>query len=191
MAQAKITNKKMKMQAAVDFMVSYGLAILIVAVSVYVIARLGIFNNSLTQPTCSTAPSFSCGDISLSRNGLLTMVITQAIGGAINVTGVACSSGINVTGNQAQYGNTRVWSVNSINEPLYYTGSSFTNTNGIIIYSDGSAVININCFGSSGISYQNLGSPYSGYVWFNYTYGGLPSTYHTVERVLEFTTRSS
>jgi hypothetical protein len=187
MAQAKVMNKKMRLQAAVDFMVSYGIAILIVAISIYVIARLGIFSNQLTQPTCTTAPSFSCGDFSLARNGLLTFVIAQAVGGTINVTGVSCSSGVNVTGNQPQNGNIKMQS-NSV-APQYYVGTQFSH--GLLIYSDGSATININCYGGSGISSQNLGTPYSGYVWFNYTYTGLPSTYHTTERVLQFTTRSS
>jgi len=187
MVQAKTIHEKKKLQAAVDFMVSYGIAILIVAISIYVIARLGIFSNSLAQPTCSTAPSFSCGDVALSANGLLTMVVTQAVGGAINVTGVSCSSGVNVTGNLPQFGNTKVQS-NTV-APQYYVNNVFAH--GMIIYSDGSAVIRINCYGGQGVSSQNLGSPYSGYVWFNYTYTGLPSTYHTVERVLQFTTRSS
>ena len=180
-------NKEHKQQAATDFMVSYGIAILIVSIAVYVILRLGVFSNNLAQPTCASQPSFACGDAVLNSNGLLTFVVTQAIGGTINVTGVSCSSSINVTGNLPQYGNTKVQS-NTI-APQYYPNSALRY--GALIYSGSSAQITVWCYSSGGISSSNLGTPYTGYIWFNYTYTGLPSTYHTVQRVLQFTTRSA
>ncbi len=180
-------QKKMKLQAAVDFMISYGIAIIVIALALYVVARLGVFNNSLAQPTCSTAPSFACVDVAISRNGIMTFVITQATGGAINVTGAACSSGINVTGNLPQYGNTKLLS-NSV-APQYYVNSALNP--GIVLYSDAATAITIPCYGNFGVSSTNVGTEFSGYIWINYTYTGLPSTYHTVERVLQFTTRTS
>lgn len=182
-----LAKKNMKQQSAVDFLVSYGLAILMVALSIYVVSRLGIFGNSLTQPTCSTIASFSCGAFVFNSNGLLTFTLTQSFSSYVNITGIACSSGINITGNKPSFGNIYVLS-NSV-APQYYVNSEFSN--GMVLYGDQSATISVNCYGGGGISSQNLGQPYTGYVWLNYTSTGLPATYHNAQRVLQFTARSS
>ncbi len=182
-----LTGKKHKQQAAVDFLVSYGVAILLVAISIYVVGRLGIFGNSLAQPTCSTAASFSCGAFVFNANGLLTLTLTQALSSSVNVIGMACSSGINVTGDAPAYGNVRILSYSSA--PSFYPNAQLQN--GLVMYGDQSETLQINCYGSGGISAQNLGQPYSGYVWLNYTSTGLPATYYTIERAVQFTARSS
>ncbi len=176
----------MKQQAAIDFMVSYGVAILILTISIYVILRLGIFGNSLAQPSCVSTVQFTCSDIVQNANGLVTLVLTQATGGAINITGIACASGLSSNGNLPAYGNAGVQS-NTVAPQYYLSGNVFTN--GLVVYSGQSAVMRIYCYGSTGIYQANLGTPFSGYIWLNYTYVGLPTTYHTVQRVVQYTTR--
>jgi hypothetical protein len=182
-----LTGKKSRQQAAVDFLVSYGIAILLVAISIYVVTSLGIFGNSLAQPGCATAGSFSCGAFALNANGLLTFTLTQVVSSSVNVIGVACSSGINVTGDAPEYGNVKILSYSAA--PQFYPTNEFQN--GLMLYGDQPATITANCYGSGGISSQNLGQPYTGYVWLNYTSAGLPGTYYTIERAMQFTTRSS
>jgi hypothetical protein len=179
--------KTLRQQAAVDFMVSYGIAMLVIAIAVYVIIRLGVFGSGLAQPQCVGAPSFSCGDFAFASNGLLTIVLTQAVGGTMNMTGIACSTGVNVTGNQPQYGNIKVTSYTAT--PQYYPNNELAN--GLILYSDSSVAIMVNCYGPGGVSTMNLGTVYTGYIWINYTFSGLPPTYHTIERVAQFTARST
>ncbi len=178
---------KMKQQAAVDFLVSYGIAILIISISIYVVVRLGIFSSALAQPTCVAAPSFSCGAFAFSHNGLLTVTFTQAVGGTLNITGVSCSSGVNVISNLPQYGN--IYVANYIAKPQFYPTTALQY--GLLLYSDGASSVTVNCYGAGGISTTGLGTIYTGYVWFNYTYTGLPNSYHTVERVVQFTARST
>ncbi|MFI5412688.1 MAG: hypothetical protein ACHQX1_02255 [Candidatus Micrarchaeales archaeon] len=180
-------TKSKKQQAAVDFMVSYGIAILVVAIAVYVVLRLGIFSSSITQPTCVATPSFACGAAVLNSNGLLTFVLTQAIGGTINITAVACSSGLNVTGNMPQYGNVKVQKYATVN--TLYPNNALQY--GLTMYSGASAQITTNCYGLLGLSNQNIGQPYTGYIWINYTFTGLPTNYNTVQRVMQFSTRSA
>lgn len=179
--------KSLRQQAAIDFMVSYGIAILVLVIAVYVILRLGVFSSGLAQPACTSGPPFTCGDFVFSHNGLLIFVLTQATGGTLNITGVACSSGVNVIGNLPQYGNVNVLS-NSI-APQYYPNNALAY--GLTLYSDSSAQISVNCYSGGGISTSDLGTAYTGYVWLNYTYTGLPSSYHTVERALQFTADST
>ncbi len=180
-------SKNQKQQAAVDFMVSYGIAILVVAISIYVVLRLGVFSNNLSQPSCVASPSFACGSTELNSNGLLTFTLTQAIGGAINITAVACSSGLNVTGNWPQYGNTKVQKYSVATSDYPNNAIQY----GLVMYSGSSAQVSINCYGLLGLATGSLGTPYTGYIWLNYTFSGLPSTYHTVQRVIQFSTRST
>ncbi len=174
-------------QAATDFMVSYGIAILIVAISLYIVLRVGVFSGQLAQPVCTPAPSFACGAVAIAANGLMTLSFTQAIGGQINITAVGCSTGINVTGNLPQYGNTKMQQYSVA--PQYYPGTALQY--GLKVYSDASALVSVYCYNGGGMATGNLGNTYTGYVWFNYTYNNLPSDYHSVVRVMQFSTKYS
>ncbi len=181
-------SRERRGQAAVDFMTSYGIAILIVAIAIYVVVRLGVFGNSLAQPGCVAAPSFSCGTLIFNSNGVVTFVLSQNLGGTINITGVACSQGVNVIGNLPQYGN--IWVGNYIKNSQYYPNPNKIGP-GVLMYSDSSNTLSVYCYGASGLSSLPLGVVYTGYVWLNYTYAGLPGSYHTIERALQFTAGAS
>jgi hypothetical protein len=181
-----------KSQVAVDFLVSYGIAILIVTVSIYVVLRLGVFGGTLTPSSCNPAPGFGCTDVALSQNGLMIMVFSQATGGAITINGAACSTAINTTGNGPLYGNTKVQASSQFSSG--YSGGSFSP---ITMYSGTSASIQIVCFSSSGggigggVQTSTIGSTQTDYVWLNYTTTGLPSGVYTVQRAFQFTTKAS
>ncbi len=182
-----IEKRDGKSQIAVDFMVSYGIAILIVAVAVYVVLRVGIFGGNLTPYTCNPSPSFACVDAVLSHNGLLNLVISQATGAQMDITGAACATSPSTTNDLPAYGNIGVQS-NSV-APTYYVNSQMNP--GLVIYSDTSALITINCYGTYGIASSNLGSTMIGYVWINYTTNSLPSSYHAVQHIVSFSVKSS
>ncbi len=182
-----LRGKKLRQQAAVDVLVSYGVAILLVAISIYVVSSLGVFGNSLAQPSCNTAASFSCGAFVFNANGLLTVTLTQALSSSVNVIGMACSVGINVTGDAPAYGNVKT--LGYATASAYYPNNEFQG--GVQMYGDQPQTLQVNCYGAGGVSIQNLGKPYSGYVWLNYTTIGLPIKYYTIERAMQFTTRSS
>ncbi|MCW6159773.1 MAG: hypothetical protein LVQ95_01635 [Candidatus Micrarchaeales archaeon] len=177
----------MKQQSAIDFMTSYGVAMLIVVIAAYVVLRLGIFTGNVAQPVCTSASSFSCGALSLSTNGTVTFVLTQAVGGTIDIVGVACSSGINTAGTGPAYGNINV--LNYSDAPQYYPSTALQS--GLQMYSGSSKTIRIGCWGPFGQSKENLGNSYTGYIWINYTYEGLPSHLYTVTRVIDFATKAT
>ncbi|MEM3638433.1 MAG: hypothetical protein QXW90_00275, partial [Candidatus Micrarchaeaceae archaeon] len=60
---------KIRLQAAVDFMMSYGIAILIITIAIGIIYKVGVLNPSLTPVSCTPAPGFSCGLFSMNRSG--------------------------------------------------------------------------------------------------------------------------
>lgn len=174
-----------KAQSAVDFMTSYGVAIIIVVIAAYVVLRLGIFAGNIAQPVCTSASSFSCVALSLSTNGTATFVLTQAVGGTINIVGAACSSAVGTAGTGPAYGNIGV--LNYSAAPQYYPNSALQN--GLQMYSGSSKTIQIGCWGPFGLSKENLGDSYTGYIWINYTYEGLPPHLYTVTRVIQFATK--
>ncbi len=180
-------GKHQKSQTAIDFMVSYGVVILILAIALYVLVKLSLFNTSLAPVGCTAAPSFSCGSVALYANGTMILVFSQALGGPINVTGVACSSAAGSTGNLPAYGNAGV--ANYIVAPQYYPDNSLQY--GKVIYSGTTAALTALCYNGGGLAKGTLGNTYIGSVWINYTYGSLPPGVHNVRQVVQFTAKYS
>lgn len=177
----------MRSQSAIDTMTAYGIALVIIIIASYVVLRLGVFGGSIAQPMCVSSPAFSCGALALSSNGLLTFVMTQAVGGAINVTGVACSTSINSNGNGPGSGNIDVLSYGAA--PNFYPNNALQH--GLVIYSGATSTLQTNCYGAFGLATGNVGSSFTGYVWINYTSEGLPPSVHTLTRVIQFATKTS
>ena len=179
-------------QVAVDFLVSYGIAILIVTISIYVVLRLGVFGGTLTPSSCNPAPGLGCTDVALSHNGIMTMVFSQATGGTITITAAACATAINTTGNGPLWGNTKVQSNTVVSSD--YPGGLFPI---LTMYSSTSASMQLVCFSGStggggvGVQTSTIGSTQIDYIWLNYTTTGLPSGVHTVQRAFQFTTKAS
>ena len=174
----KISSKERRIggQAAMDFMMSYGIALLIIGVAVYVVFQIGIFTPVLAPTECTAASSFACRYYSLSSNGLLTLDLSQATGSTMNISGIACSSGINTTSNKPEYGNIGVVSKTQGN---------------VIIYSGSSSMLQVYCYNGYGVAHGSIGSTFTGYVWINYTISNLPNTMHNINNVVSFTTQYS
>ncbi len=170
-------------QFALDFMVSYGMVILAIAIALFIIYELGAFNPQLSPGYCNAAPSFSCGGLALSTNGVFTVLISQSLGGAITITGAACSTEVNGTGTGPKYGNVDIIGANA-----YYPSGGFTPKT--VLTSTTSKKISLYCYSSSSNlpAKGSLGSTFVGYLWLNYTYTGLPSNYPIMQQVITFST---
>jgi hypothetical protein len=153
----------MKGQAAMDFMASYGLALIIIIVAVATIYIVGNSNNNVFQPSCVPYSGFSCGAFFINSSGVLNLNIAQNTGADILIKGVACSTTPSSTGDYPEYGNTGVY--NSI---YYYPNAEITN--GININTGSSTTLQLYCYNAAGVATEELqGSQFSGYVWINYT----------------------
>ena len=170
-------------QSAIDFITSYGIVILVLSVTIYVILQLGVFNSQIAPNYCNAAPSFSCSAYIIYPNGTLTFLLGQTLGGSISITGIGCSSVINGTGNGPAFGNVQLTGSNT-----FYPTNGFAK--GTILRSNSPQEFSIYCYNSgSGIPAKApLGSGFIGYLWLNYTYSGLPSNYITKQQVLSFST---
>jgi hypothetical protein len=176
-------------QAALDFMVSYGMALIIIAVVILAVVQLGVFSPPLSPAYCNTAPSFSCSSATMrASSGVLTILLSQATGATMNVVGAACSSQANVTsaGPGPEFGNIHV-GYDAITAPQYYPDAALSN--GIILYSGNSTVLRVYCYGGSGIAKGSSGDTFSGTVWLNFTITSLPNSTNNIVQVATFTAK--
>ncbi len=168
----------LKLQAAVDFLMSYGIALIIIVIAVAVIYKVGVLNPTTAPVMCVPSPGFACGIAAINTTGSLSIALSQATGGPIIVKGIACSSAVNGTTNNPAFGNIFV-TANS----LYYPANAYPNNqlvNGITLYSGSSYTFQTNCYNNLGIASGKLGNVFVGYIWLNYT---IPSYQQTVQQV--------
>ena len=181
----KRSGAGIKQQASVDLLVSYGLAILMIAISLYVIVNLGVVNARVVPEQCSAAPSFFCGTFTLNSTGVLAMQLGQSTGGTLKITGVACSSSQNSISDRPLYGN--IFVTNSLS---YYPSAGSAITSGITLYSDNvTNYMYFYCYTARGAAALSTGVAFSGFVWLNYTTTNLPG--YTVRQIASVTVKSS
>ncbi len=166
----------MKAQIIIDFLASYGIALFIIAISLAIIYKISVQNQYLFSSSCVASAGFSCSYYRINSTGILNVTVAQATGGSVLVKGIACSSNINSTGNAPEYGNIYVTNGLSFYPPAYSPGT------GVLIESGSKYRFLLNCYSSGGIaSSTQLGSTFSGYIWFNYT---IPDTGMKVTQIV-------
>jgi len=151
-----------KLQAAMEYLMTYGWAILIIALALGVLYSLGVLNPGRLKPVMCMLPApFSCQIISFNSAGKLNISLSQGSGQQITVTNVACvdNSHIQSTGlpDTNCYGG-NCWTSFSVNVA---SGSSAPLPNLIQCYPAGNSP-----FGT-----QPIGSVFSGTLVINYTIG--------------------
>ncbi len=161
-----------KAQAAVDFMMSYGIALIIIFIALSVIYQISVLAPSLATQTCSGMAGFSCELYVLNKTGTLQLTIAQATGGTITINGIACSSQPNTTGNKPAYGNIYVTNVFKYYPPGTSPATNAPLGNGVSVFSDSSNTITLYCYTGTGVAKGTLGNSYTGFVWLNYSIPG-------------------
>ncbi|MCL5442642.1 MAG: hypothetical protein M1603_03100 [Candidatus Marsarchaeota archaeon] len=162
--KGKQRRHAMKLQSAMEYLMTYGWAILIIAVVLGALFSLGVFGNLLGNH-CVTTPGWSCISATLSSStGVLTMDIGQATGSTIYIQGAACSTTASSSGFPA-YGAVGVGAAvsptptvnnNALTSPQTVTnGQTFT--------------LAVPCYTSSSAPSYTLGQAFTGFVWLNYT----------------------
>ncbi len=88
----------MRAQSAVEYLMTYGWSILIVAVVIASLILLGVFNSGNTgTSSCLATPGFNCTNPTLYSSGSLVTKIGQVSTQAITITGTACTKNNTVT----------------------------------------------------------------------------------------------
>jgi hypothetical protein len=142
-----------KGQTAMEYLMTYGWAILVIMCVLAVLFYLGILNPSGMTPTiCTIKPGFTCITWKLYTNGTLFLKIGQGTGTVINVTGMNCTTDANVleAGKSIIFENNRVIQMTSATDQNFY----------------------VNCTGDSGGNLAQsgvAGDVYHGMIYINYT----------------------
>ena len=164
--KGKQRRHALKLQSAMEYLMTYGWAILIIAVVLGALFSLGVFGNLLGNH-CVTTPGWSCVSATLATNGILTMDIGQATGTAITPKYAACASTAGSNGYPA-FGDT---GVNGINQGTV----SFSTGTGAI-QNGQTFTLTVPCYtgapGTAATSNFTLGQAFTGFVWLNYTVAG-------------------
>jgi len=85
--------RRVRAQAAMEFLMTYGWAVLIMLVVIAVLFYLGVFGQSTQVPKSCTFPAgFTCAEFFMDETGMLQLDLGQATGKQITVTGIGCSA---------------------------------------------------------------------------------------------------
>ncbi|MCL4383338.1 MAG: hypothetical protein M1168_00275 [Candidatus Marsarchaeota archaeon] len=133
-----------KLQSAMEYLMTYGWAILIIAVVLAALDMLGVFNPSAFAKTfCVFESGITCQSAILFTNGTADINIVQNTNSPINITSINCNT-----------------------NPTDYSNSITPNT--ILAISDNYS-FSIQCFSNSTKFSGPIGSIFDGYITINYT----------------------
>lgn len=138
-----------RLQNAVEFLMTYGWAILILIVVIATLYSLGIFNQGSVAPNlCALPANVGCVSAVLWPNGIVSVNIQQATAYTINIVGIGCNTqGI-------------------ANAPAPSSGNA-------MLLIGGNATFSVQCWTVSGVTWTAYNAPigqtYSGYIILNYT----------------------
>jgi hypothetical protein len=183
--------KASKAQASIDLLVSYGIAILLVSIAIFVLLQLGVFNSRLAPTYCNAAPSFTCTAVAISaRTGVLTLVFAQSTGATFKVVGASCST--QQTTNSLNSSGPRYGNVNLLPQstaPSYYPNNQLSS--GLTLYSSNQTRIQTYCYGgpNNKLAKGALGTAFTGFVWINYTISSLPGNYYNTQQIVSVSSK--
>ncbi len=172
-------RKNPKAQSAMEYLMTYGWAILIIAVVLGALFSLGVFGGgSLVGTACVASPGYLCSGPALNSNGELSFQFGQNTGSSIYDIEMACAATSGSTGLPA---NMAAFS------PISTAGVAQANTVGLsynaIVSGQTLSISTLPCYTSTGVALGSalspalsgtatIGQSFSGYLWLNYTTQG-------------------
>ena len=159
----------MKSQSAMEYLMTYGWAVLIISVTIVALNYLGVFNSAnVTGTSCTAISGFTCQNPTITTSGTVTFLFGQATGRTLYNVEFECTasaSGANGLPNPLNMFNSiTTGGVMTVNLPIGTTGNSLVNGQTITLST-------LPCYSATGslLGSQIIGTIYSGYVYVNYT----------------------
>jgi len=157
-------GKRFKAQSAMEYLMTYGWAILIIAVVLGALFSLGVFSgSSLLGTSCIASPGYFCQNPVLTpsgSNGALTFSFGQN-------TGATVYNAIIYVEPQSQ----------SPGSPASFFPSNYTNVGTLASGQTINPTITISGFG------KPIGTPFTGYVWLSYNGSSSSGTSNLIAKV--------
>ncbi len=147
--------RNLKLQSAMEYLMTYSWAILILAVVLGALFTLGLFNPStFMNNQCLLPAGVQCQSVYLASNGQISIGLLQATTQPINITAIGCNA---VDGIPLMYNANTAGTNPGSNQVKLQIGSNYTFT--------------AECTAAGGGNY--LGTPgssvFTGYIFVNYT----------------------
>jgi hypothetical protein len=145
-----VEGGRIKSQSAIEYLTTYGWAILIIAIVLIALFNLGLFNpSSFVSTTCTFPAQFGClSAILTSSSGILNITLQQATQSNINVTAIGCNN-LDTISNMI-----------TPNDPP---------SNQVTLTIGGSSSFSVQCYQNGTAVSVTPGSVFKGYVLVNYT----------------------
>lgn len=146
--------RELRLQSAMEYMVTYGWAIIMVAIALASLYLYGVFSSNNNVPnTCSFPGQFACTTTQLSYDGNLIINVGQTTLSNIDITAVGC----NFNGSTAHMA--------LLGEPIMVQTGNYT-------------TLSMQCYKGNSVFTGGAGTVFYGYVTINYTdlHSGLPHT---------------
>jgi hypothetical protein len=161
------SSARLRAQSAMEFLMTYGWAILIIAVVLGSLFQLGVFNSaSLTGISCTASPGYLCRSPTMVTTGLVSFTFGQSTAYPLYNFQLACAASADSSGTPNPLTAFNSISSNGAALPSSSVGNTLANGQSLVISS-------LPCYSSSGaqLGTQSIGSSFSGYIWVNYTNG--------------------
>jgi hypothetical protein len=193
---------RLRGQSAMEYLMTYGWAILIIAVVLTALYSLGLFSGStLTGTSCVASPGFLCSAPVLSHSsGTLSFQLGQTAGTSISNVAVACAA----TSNTLGYPNVGTFAIGEGNTVGYNGFYGFVSATGLansviegntILSGQTVTISNVICFTSTGSSLAanipGVGTGFSGSIWIAYSTSGDSGPITSVAKVATINVKSS
>lgn len=148
----------LRLQSAMEYLTTYGWALLIMAIVLAAMFALGVFNpGQFAGQECLVPAGFSCLSYFIANNGLLTLNLQQSTTSPLNVTGYNCSTNSTTV---------KIIPIAPSSQVYMAIGANYT--------------FGIKCYTSTGLADNSLisGTLFTGSIGINYTEAqtGFPHT---------------
>ncbi len=161
---------QLKAQSAMEYLMTYGWAILIIGVVAVALYQLGIFTGAnLLGSTCVAASGYLCQNFALNTSGTASFSFGQNTGQTLYNVEIACADNGNSIGLPS---NGMAWNFLYANGVVSNTINNMNLNNAVDLISGQIVQVHgLQCYSPVGLPLRNpvIGSAYSGVLWINYT----------------------
>ena len=145
--------RPVKLQSAMEYLMTYSWALLVIALVLVALFTLGVFNpGSIISSQCILPAGLSCVSVFMVSNGVVSINLLQATQTPINLTAWGCNANQSVAHMYCPGG---VCPAPPVNQIKMQIGANYS-------YS-------VQCWGGASEISSNPGSAFTGYVTVNYT----------------------
>ncbi len=133
-----------------EYLVTYGWAILVIAIVIAALFALGVFNNQSTPTVCLFPSDFGCLNSFVYANGGLSINIQQTYSPQINITAIGCNT-------------------NKTTQDMLKVSPQITLNAGANASIDGNLTQALKCYSGGNAYTSPVGTTFHGFIMLNYT----------------------